>query len=152
MQCGEIKKSKKKIRDFTWEDYGISAFRYRELKNFCLQYDEKKSKIKYGISAIQYDGMPKGNTTGNPTEIRALENLVYEKDCKMIEEAAIATNASIWKYLLKSVTRDLTYELIEYDEDQGRITVGKTDFYAFRRLFYKNLHLLKIGDKLNEVP
>lgn len=140
---------KKRIRDATWEDYGISTFRYRELKNFCLQYDEKKSKIKYGLQAINSDGLPKGNLTGNPTEARALENFICERDCRMIEEAAVATNPGIWKYLLKSVTQDLTYEFVEYDEELGRITVGKTDFYGYRRLFYKNLHKLKIGDKLS---
>lgn len=141
------KKAKKKIRDFTWEDYGISTFRYKELKNFCLQYEEKKSKIKYGVSSIQYDGLPKGNMIGKPTEGRALENLTYENDCRIIEEAAIATNVSIWRYLLRSVTQDLTYEQIEYDEEQGRITICRTDFYGYRRLFFKNLHNLKIGYK-----
>ena len=141
------KKTKKKIRDFTWEDYGISTFRYKELKNFCLQYEEKRSKIKYGVSSIQYDGLPKGNMIGKPTEGRALENLTYENDCRIIEEAAIATNVSIWRYLLRSVTQDFTYEQIEYDEEQGRITICRTDFYGYRRLFFKNLHNLKIGYK-----
>ena len=49
----------KRLRDMTWDDYGISKNRYKELKAFCLQYDEKKSKIKYGISAVRYDGQPK---------------------------------------------------------------------------------------------
>lgn len=143
---------KKRIRDYTWNDYGISKFRYQELKAFCLQYDEKKSKIKYGLNAIVNDGMPKGNTTGNPVESIAIENAAIERDCQMIEEAAIATNPTIWKYILKSVTKDLPFELIEYDEEYGRITVGKTDFYGYRRLFFKKLHILKIGDKLSDIP
>ncbi len=142
----------KRIRDYSWDDYGISTFRYRELKNFCLQYDEKKSKIRYGLNAVVKDGMPRGNVTGSPTERAALENAENEKDCRMIEEAAAAANPEIWKYILKSVTSDLPYEWIEYDEEQGRIPVGKTDFYGYRRLFFKNLHLLKIGDKLSGVP
>lgn len=141
----------KRIRDFTWDDYGISAFKYRELKNFCLQYDEKKSKIQYGIKAINNDGMPHGTNTGNPVEAAAIENLMNAKDCRLIEEAAIAANPTIWKYMLRSVTSDLPYELVEYDEETGKIPIGKTDFYGYRRLFFKNLHLLKIGDKLNEV-
>ena len=84
---------------------------------------------------------------GKPTEGRALENLTYENDCRIIEEAAIATNVSIWRYLLRSVTQDLTYEQIDYDEEQGRITICRTDFYGYRRLFFKNLHNLKIGYK-----
>lgn len=143
---------KKRIREYSWDDYGISTFRYRELKNFCLQYDEKKSKIRYGLNAVVNDGMPKGSCMGNPTERIALENAENEKDCRMIEEAAVAANPGIWKYILKSVTNDLPYEWIEYDEEQGRIPVCRTDFYGYRRLFFKNLHFLKIGYKLSEVP
>lgn len=142
----------KRIRDYSWDDYGISTFRYRELKNFCLQYDEKKSKIHYGLNSIVNDGMPKSNLSGNPTERVAMENLENQKDCRMIEEAAVATNPGIWKYILKSVTNDLPYELVEYDEEQGKIAMCRTDFYGYRRLFFRNLHLLKIGYKLSEVP
>ena len=49
-------------------------------------------------------------------------------DCKMIEELA--------PYLLKSVTDDLSYEYLEFDDTLGRIPVGKTDFYGYRRKFY----------------
>lgn len=143
---------KKRVRDYTWEDYGISTFRYRELKNFCLQYDEKKSKIKYGIKAVANDGMPRGSGGGNPVESVAMENIMNERDCRMIEEAAIATNPSIWKYLLKSVTHDLPFEMIEYDDEFGKIIVNRTDFYGYRRLFFRNLHFLKNGYKLSEVP
>nr|DAP85531.1 MAG TPA: hypothetical protein [Caudoviricetes sp.] len=138
-------KSKRRIRDFTWNDYGISTFRYRELKNFCLQYDEKKSKIHYGLNGVSNNGMPKGNSMGNPVEVNAISNTVYKRDCEMIEEAARQACPEFWRYIVKSVTNDLPYELIEYDEQQGRIPIGKTDFYGYRRLFYKNLHNLKLG-------
>ena len=94
----------KRLRDMTWEDYGISKNRYAELKAFCLQYEEKKSKIKYGISAAQYDGQPKAHNTGSQTERQAMDNAIYMKDCAMIEEAAIRTNPEIWRYIVKSVT------------------------------------------------
>ena len=42
---GEIPLEKKKrLRDMTWDDYGISRHRYQELKAFCLQYYEKRGK------------------------------------------------------------------------------------------------------------
>lgn len=141
------KSGQRRIREFTWGDYGISTYRYRELKNFCLQYDEKKNKMKYGLRAINNDGMPKGNQTGNPTESRALENYAYEQDCKMIEKAAMDANPIIWKYLLRSVTQDLSYELIEFDEELGRIPIGRTDFYGYRRKFFANLNHYKNGYK-----
>lgn len=136
------------LRNKSYEDYGISIYRYKELKAFCMQYHEKKDKIKYGITAMNYDGQPKGNSVGSAVEGQAIENEMYKRDCRIIEEAAIQTNPGIWKYILKSVTLDLPYTLIEYDEEFGRIPVGKTDFYANRRLFYYNLNKIKIGDKL----
>lgn len=145
----EIKE--KKIRDFSWNDYGISIKRHMELKFFCEQYYEKKSRINYNLSSIQYTGMPKGNKIGNPTERMALENELYRKDCAIMEEAAIRANPSIYRYILKSVAADLPYEQIEYDEQTGKIPYGKTDFYGYRRLFFYFLHRLKIGDNLREV-
>lgn len=140
---------KKRIRDMTWEDYGISKNRYDELRAFCLQYEEKKSKISRGIGSMNYDGMPKGNYKGNPLESKAIRNVMYQKDCEMIEQAAIAASSEIYPYIIKSVTNDLSYRFIEYDEKLGRIPVGKTEFYAMRREFYHFLDLLKSGDKID---
>lgn len=137
--------TKKRLRNMSWDDYGISKNRYKELKAFCLQYDEKKSKIKYGISAMQYDGMPKGSGTESQVEAQAIENNIYKSDCAMIEEAAVRANPGIWKYILRSVTQGLSYEYVEYDSELGRIMVGQTEFYAYRKLFYYNLHNLKLG-------
>lgn len=139
----------KRLRDMTWEDYGISKNRYAELKAFCLQYEEKKSKISRGIGAMCYDGMPKSNYKENSLETKAIRNVMYQEDCEMIEQAAIATSAEIYQYIIKSVTNDLSYRFIEYDEKLGRIPVGKTEFYAMRRLFYYYLDNLKSGDKIN---
>lgn len=143
---------KKRLRDMNWEDYGISKNRYRELKAFCLQYDEKKSKIRYGITAAQNDGQPRSHSTGSQTEAQAIENDTYKRDCAMIEEAAVRANPCIWKYILKSVTLGLPYEFVEYDEELGRIAVGKTDFYGYRKLFFHYLNRIKIGDKLSDIP
>ena len=137
--------NKKRLRDMNYDDYGISKNRYKELKAFCLQYDEKKSKIRYGMSGTKSDGQPKGNSVGSPVENLAIENIRYKQDCAMIEEAAVRANPEIWRYILKSVTLGLPYEFIEYDEEQGRIPMGKTDFNAYRRLFYHYLDKMKLG-------
>lgn len=139
---------RKRLRNMTWDDYGISKNRYTELKAFCLQYDEKKSKITRGINNVNYDGMPKGNYPSNLMESQAIRNVMYQKDCEMIEQAAIATSEELYPYILKSVTNDLSYQFIEYDKKLGRIPVGKTEFYGYRRLFYHYLDLVKSGDKL----
>lgn len=142
----------KRLRDMTWEDYGISKNRYAELKAFCLQYGEKKSKIKYGISAAQYDGQPKAHSTGSQTERQAMDNVIYMKDCAMIEEAAIRTNSEIWRYIIKSVTLGLSYEFIEYDNEQGKIPMCRRDFYGTRKKFYAILNEMKLDHKLTDYP
>lgn len=142
----------KRLRDMTWEDYGISKNRYAELKAFCLQYEEKKSKIKYGISAAQYDGQPKAHNTGSQTERQAMDNAIYMKDCAMIEEAAIRANPGIWRYIVKSVTLGLSYEFIEYDNEQGKIPMCRRDFYGTRKKFYAILNEMKLDHKLTDYP
>ena len=137
----------KRLRNVTWEDYGISRNRYKELQAFCLQYEEKKSKISRLRKQSGNDGQPKGKNVGNPTEEMAIRNITYEKDCKMIEQAAIKASAEIYPYIIKSVTNDLPYHFVEYDERLGKIPVGKTEFYAIRRLFYHYLDEMKNGDK-----
>lgn len=141
---------KKRLRSMNWDDYGISRHRYEELKAFCLQYEEKKAKINRGISSVANDGMPKGNLKPDIIENTAIRNVIYQKDCEIIEQAAIAAGGDIGihQYILKSVTNDLSYNFVEYDEKLGRIPVGRTDFYGYRRLFYYYLDSIKNGDKL----
>lgn len=144
-----MKTKKKRLRDMTWDDYGISRNRYKELQAFCLQYDEKKSKINRGVNAVANDGMPKGNFKKNTLEMNAIRNVIYQRDCEMIEQAAVAASSEIYPYIIKSVTNDLSFPFIEYDEKLGRIPIGKTEFYGYRRLFYHYLDLIKSGDKLD---
>lgn len=146
---------KKRLRDMTWDDYGISQNRYKELKAFCLQYGEKKSRIQYGMGGVipaWEGGITGGGIAGRPVERQAIENESYTKDCRMIEEAAIRANPDIWRYIVKSATQDLAYEYVEYDDELGRIAEGRTEFYAYRRLFYFYLHKIKIGYRLTDIP
>ena len=70
----------------------------------------------------------------------------------MIEEAAIRANPEIWRYILKSVTLDLSYQFIEYDDEQGKIPMCKNDFYGTRRKFFAILNKLKLEYKLTDIP
>lgn len=145
-------KKKKRLRDMTWDDYGISKHRYQELKAFCLQYDEKKEKIQYGMKGMRQDGMPGGGpSTESPVEQQALDNVAYIKDIRMIEEAAVRANPGIWKYILRSVTQGLPYENVEYDSELGKIPMCRADFYGTRKLFYKILDELKLEHKLSVI-
>ena len=81
--------------------------------------------------------------------MNAIRNVIYQRDCEMIEQAAVAASSEIYPYIIKSVTNDLSFPFIEYDEKLGRIPIGKTEFYGYRRLFYHYLDLIKSGDKLD---
>lgn len=118
-----------RLREKSLEDYGISKNRYYELRAFCMQYEEKKSKIR------------------KIKEEMSMQNIGYQKDCEMIEKAAVFASDMIYPYILKSVTNDLSYTFLEYDEKLGRIPVGKTEFYAIRRLFYHYLDKMQTGTK-----
>ena len=143
-----MRTKKSRLRMITWEDYGISEHRYKELKEFCLQYDEKKEKIRRDINGIQYSDMPKGNVKPDNLENQAIRNTIYIQDCEMIEQAAIAAASDIYPYIIKSVTKGLSFYDIEYDTANGRIPLGSTEFYAKRRLFYHYLDMLKNGEKI----
>lgn len=140
-------KQSNRVRNLSWEDYGISRHLQNELKAFCLQYEEKKDKIQYSIRGASYGVIGKCSHVSQPTERLAIENARLEHDCALIEKAAECTSAELAPYILKSVTQDITYEYLEYDEELGRIPVGKTDFYGYRRRFFYYLQKMRIGDK-----
>lgn len=135
-------------RNKTWEDYGLTKYRRAELEAFCLQYDEKKRRINYIPETPVQDGQPKAAQIGSQTERMAINNMLCRRDCEMIEQAAIAAAPDIYPYILKSVTNGLSYRYVEYDAELGRIPCGRSDFYAYRKLFYHFLDKLKRGDKL----
>ena len=53
-----------------------------------------------------------------------------------VRRAAYQTNEDIAEYIIKSVTKNKSYEKVEFDLELGRICVGKTDFYGYRRYFF----------------
>ena len=128
----------KRLRDMTWDDYGISRYRYRELKNFCLQYPEKKEKISYGlVSHEPAEGL--SGRIGRPTESQAVHNEHYSKDVMMIEQAATAASPDIYPWILASVTEDLNYKELIGHTSLGPVPMCEKDFYGVRRLFYSIL-------------
>lgn len=130
-------------RNVSWEQYGISKFRYRELKYFCMQYREKKEKIRRGLT--RGSAVSSSAAGLSKVEQQAINNIRYEKDVRMIEEAAAEAHKELAQYILMSVINDMTYEDI-----MKKITIpyGKTDFYGARRYFYYILdEKMKSGDK-----
>ena len=104
----------------------------------AIRRKEKQDKIRYN--------------TGSQVENQAIANDIYKRDCALIEEAAIRANPEIWRYILKSVTLGLSYEFIEYDDEQGKIPMCRRDFYGTRKKFYAILNDLKLDHKLTDIP
>jgi len=129
----------KDMRGKSYDDYGISVYRYKELKNFCLQYREKKDAVERGLTSHQdlADRVPSGSMrTGSVVESQAIRNVVNHADCLLIEAAAMRTDPKLARWIVHSVSTDDSYAEMIGKDDTGPCPVGSTDFYAARRLFY----------------
>ncbi|MFQ9509504.1 MAG: hypothetical protein ACLRZ7_00835 [Lachnospiraceae bacterium] len=122
---------KVKKRDIKLSDYNISKAKYNELKYFCMQYNEKKSELSssYGLNAVTNDGMPKGNTVGNPTERIAIRNEQLKKDIEIIESTSREADPELGEYILKNVAEGWPYEYLN-------VPCGRRQFYESRRYFF----------------
>lgn len=120
-----------KKRDMKLGDYNISRARYNELKYFCIQYEEKKRELhkSYGLGAVVNDGMPKGNLPGNPTERAAIRNVMLQRDIELIEQTAMEADSEIYRWLIKNVTEEISYEWLN-------VPIGRRQFYESRRYFF----------------
>lgn len=120
-----------KKRDMKLGDYNISRARYNELKYFCIQYEEKKRELhkSYGLGAVVNDGMPKGNIPGNPTERAAIRNVMLQRDIELIEQTAMEADSEIYRWLIKNVTEEISYEWLN-------VPIGRRQFYESRRYFF----------------
>ena len=86
---------------------------------------------EYGISRARYTELRDGCMMGK-----------YSR--RTLSKACIGLEF-IEPWIILSVTKSKSYDLMEYS-DLGRIPVGRSDFYGFRRKFYHNLNcLLKNG-------
>lgn len=52
-------------------------------------------------------------------------------------------------WIILSVTKSKSYDLIEFDFKLGRIPIGRSDFYGYRRRFYYNLDCLLKSEQEN---
>lgn len=125
-----------------YQDYRLSRYRYLELMNFCLQYDEKREKLSgcYTVGATPYDAAKRSSGIGRPTEYRAEKAIGLRRDLELIELAA--AHACEGKHvlsekLLYNVTRRIPYERL------GEVPCGRQQFYELRWKFFYILDLLR---------
>ena len=118
-------------RDMKLSDHNISRDKYNELKYICLQYWQKKQEIdrNYGIDGFSQDGMPRGTSSSNPTEKKALRIAQLKRDTELIEQTAMEADAEIHPWILKNVTSGVPYEYMD-------VPMGRKKFYEARRYFF----------------
>lgn len=114
--------------------YWIPKFRYLELKNFCLQYNDWKLALKE-ITLIQSKSRIEFTSTlSNPTELLVTKREQYEANIQLIERVAEQAEPTLAKWILRSVTENLSYEYLKY---QLEIPAGRDMYYdRYRRFFW----------------
>lgn len=116
--------------------YWIERHRYYELKHFCLQYPLwKRAYVALdGMSERTADPtMIRTNVHGNPTEQRAMSKLFYSERIEMIERVAKETDELLSSYILKGVTKGVSYDYLKARLD---VPCCKDIYYDLYRRFF----------------
>lgn len=117
--------------------YWIPRQRYYELKHFCLQYDAWKHirNLCDGIHGKSFELPPNlvpiwaSDPVAQSVEIRDW----YDTRIKMLEQAAAQTDAVIGSYILKGVTKGLSYDGLCRKE---QVPCCRNEYYNYYRKFF----------------
>ena len=100
------------MKDYAYKGTGISFARFKEMRGFCEQYDQKKREanlIEHGMTSPSFDEpATQGGMPGNPTENKALKAAPLRADILLIERCvkeATQHRPELYEALLLSVTR-----------------------------------------------
>lgn len=120
------------------ERYSIGKYAYRELHNFCLQYPDKKRRLRelQSRTKARKHRYAVGSGPGDPTGRIAERAAVLSQDIDMIERAANKAAGRDAQNLLKNVTLGIAWEYLP-------VSCGRRKFYDMRRLFFYLLALEK---------
>lgn len=116
----------------------LPPYRYKTVVNFCLDY--KRMKKEYAelvvLTGVSYDGMPKGNYPGSPTERIASRAYGLSYNINTIEQCvrdATHDYPALYEWVLHGVTDDrATYESLRADG----MPLSHTAFSDRRRRVY----------------
>ena len=119
-------------KDLKLDQYGIGKYAYRELHNFCLQYPEKKRRLRElenPYNSPKISGTPSAVGPGDPTGRNAERAAVISADIDLIERTAskVAGKDALW--LMKNVTQGTAWEYMP-------VSCGRRKFYEMRRIFF----------------
>lgn len=113
----------------------ISRERYRELYNFCRQYEEKKSKLNeiYSLSSPPAGEPVSGGLPGKTTENKAIKAIQYREDIDMITECLNAAGRRFGNWMIKALFENVCHGVRFYNLE---IYTTKENFYEARRVFF----------------
>jgi len=110
------------MRDNGIRKAGISCWRYRELRAFCRQYDEKRAK------ALRMTGSPAAaQDAGGSGDAAHREKLLG--DCRLIERTAQQADPAGSEAIIRNAARGVRYEETGYYGE-------RTTFFRARERFF----------------
>lgn len=111
--------------------------------HFALQYLDWKRQYADAIGsatkAIDYNDMPHGTGTSDPTARIAMRASILRGNIDLIENTALLAGQEIAEYILYAVTHEgTTYKYLSGERCPlgAKIPCGKNQYYQMRRLFY----------------
>ncbi len=104
-------------RDLDLKKYGISKWLYRELRAFCLQYEEKRRRLEFGV-----------------TDQKRAKRILA--DVEAVEQAAFAAGGEQYKALLYGETHDVRWFFLT--QKKG-LTCTEREYRQMRHRFYAEL-------------
>lgn len=126
--------------------HSISRYAYAELRAFCRQYGEKKSKAAAlaDVSSPALTGMPHAPGVSDPVTRAVERREKLLRDCNMIERAASIPSEGAWYHaLILNCCHGIGYL---YIEPAVLPTTNRNDFFRARREFFWALHQLREFD------
>jgi hypothetical protein len=110
--------------------------------HFALQYLDWKRQYADAIGsatrAIDYNDMPHGTGTSDPTARIAMRASILRGNIDLIENTALLAGQEIAEFILYAVTNEgTTYNYLSSGRcPLGKIPCGRNQYYQMRRLFY----------------
>ena len=123
-----------------YSELGISKSRYRELVNFCHQYQEWKAEAAslLGVGAQQYSTMPHSTDPGDPVGRAVIRRERLLDKCALVERVADSVDGGQWRAAL---IQNVCMGKALYAIDPVILPTSKRNtFYQQRRQFFALLH------------
>lgn len=121
----------------TKNKYWIEKHRHYELKHFCLQYPLWRKTYaainELSISTPTLDRISSSNMASDLTAKCAMKKAYYSKKIDAVERAAMEADPELYRYILKAVTEDLSYNQLKARLD---IPCSRDTYYDRYRKFF----------------